>query len=98
MHRWEKGTLGPDIAGPKHQQKETMYTPIVGSGMLASTGVAAATQNLWIALAAVVIGGAAIAVSRFGPRIALDPIRQESGGYRIRLTKNGQPWSRKRHH
>ena len=75
-----------------------MYTPIAGSGALAFTGVAIATQDLWLALGAIVVGGAAVAANRFGPRIALDPIRQEGGGYRIQLTKNGQPWRRKRRH
>ena len=76
-----------------------MYTPpIASSGTLALTGVGIATQDLWLALGAIVVGGAVVAANRFGPRIALDPIRRETGGYRIQLTKNGQPWRRKRRH
>jgi hypothetical protein len=71
-----------------------MYKPIAAGGTLALTGSALALQLSWLALALFVLGGVAMTLHRFGPRIAIEPIWQEGGKYRFRLTKNGQPWRR----
>jgi hypothetical protein len=68
-------------------------------GTLAMTGLAYSAYGWgWGVMALLVVGGAAVTVSKMAPRISMDPIR-ENGKYRLRLTKNGQPWrQRKRRH
>jgi hypothetical protein len=70
-----------------------MYKPIASGGLLAMTGVGGYFLSWgWYAVGAVVIGGALVTINKFGPRLAIEPIRQESGKYRFNLTKNGQTW------
>lgn len=69
-----------------------MYQKITG-GALASTGVAIVDQ-VWFAIGLLVIGGTLLTLTRFGPRLAVEPVHIRRS-YRWRLTVNGRP-SRRR--
>lgn len=69
------------------------------SGMLPKTGasmtIGGATLSalglVWVGIAFAVVGGALVTVSKFGPRIAVEPIPVGVRGSRLRLTYNGRP-------
>jgi hypothetical protein len=48
---------------------------------------------MWLGVALAVIGGALITVSKFGPRVAVEPLPVGVRGSRFRLTCNGEPVS-----
>jgi hypothetical protein len=77
----------------------TIPSKPVGGGIaattLAYTGFAA-QQFIWWAIAAVVVGGTLIGLSKLRKhRIALEPVKNAKGRYRLRLTRDGRPITRK---
>jgi hypothetical protein len=70
--------------------------PVTGAG-LAFGGVAMSVLNMaWLGVAIAVIGGALITLSKFGPRIAVEPVPVGVRGSRLRVTCNGRPISWRR--
>jgi uncharacterized protein (DUF58 family) len=73
------------------------------SGMLAKTGagltlggVTLSVLNLfWLGIALAVIGGALLTLTKFGPRIAIEPVPVGVRDSRFRLTYNGRPVRRR---
>ena len=71
------------------------------SGMLPKTGVGitlagvtlSALNLIWLGVALAVIGGTLITLTKFGPRLALEPVPVGVRGSRFRLTLNGRPVS-----
>ena len=93
----EVGIHIPSLADPLHRndlRKVTMYTgmlPKTGAGLTVA-GIAMSTLNLvWVGIAAMVIGGTIVTLSKFGPRIAFEPMPVGVRGSRFRLTYNGRP-------
>lgn len=68
------------------------------SGVLAKTGagltvggVTLSVLNLtWIGIALAVLGGTLITLTKFGPRIAVEPVPVGVRGSKFRLTVNGR--------
>ncbi|GLW30055.1 hypothetical protein Areg01_29950 [Actinoplanes regularis] len=68
-------------------------------GMLPKTGISLTMAGMtlsvlnviWVGVALAVIGGMLITLSKFGPRIALEPLPVGVRGSRFRLTVNGEP-------
>lgn len=72
--------------------------PKTGAGLTVG-GVALSTLNLvWLGVAIAVLGGTLITLSKFGPRIAVEPVPVGVRASRFRLTINGRPvsWRRQR--
>jgi hypothetical protein len=72
--------------------------PVTGAG-LAIGGVLVSVMNMvWLGIAVAVIGGMLITLSKFGPRVAIEPVAVGVRGSRFRLTVNGRPvsWPRSR--
>lgn len=70
--------------------------PLTGAG-LAFGGILVSVMNVvWLGIALAVIGGALITLSKFGPRVAIEPIPVGVRGSRFRLTVNGRPITRPR--
>lgn len=71
-----------------------MYTgmlPKTGLGLTLG-GVTMSVLNLvWLGIALAVIGGALLTLTKFGPRIAVEPVPVGVRGSRFRLTCNGRP-------
>jgi len=73
-------------------------------GMLPKTGIGLAAGGMtlsllnlvWIGIAIAVVGGALITLSKFGPRIAVEPVPIGVSGSRFRLTVNGEQLSLRR--
>ena len=72
--------------------------PKTGAGLTIG-GVALSALNLaWLGIAIAVIGGTLITLSKFGPRVAMEPVPVGVKASRFRLTINGRPvgiWSRR---
>ena len=67
--------------------------PRTGTG-LALGGVTLGVLDLvWLGIAVAVIGGMLITLSKFGPRLAVEPVPVGVRGSRFRLTLNGHPVS-----
>ncbi|MEU4162650.1 hypothetical protein [Actinoplanes sp. NPDC026670] len=67
--------------------------PVTGAG-LAFGGILVSVMNVvWLGIALAVIGGMLITLSKFGPRVAVEPIPVGLRGSRFRLTVNGRPLS-----
>lgn len=65
--------------------------PKTGTGLTVA-GIAFSTLNLvWLGVALAVLGGTLITLSKFGPRLALEPVPVGVRGSRFRLTYNGRP-------
>jgi hypothetical protein len=66
---------------------------------LAATGVPIAVLH-WamLGMALVVLGGIAMIAARLAPRMALDPIQDAGGNYRLAFTVNGKPVRRRAQH
>ena len=60
---------------------------ITGVGFAA----AAATGLSWLLAVAVVLGVLAM-IGRYVTRIAIEPLQDRTGRYRLYLTRNGHPW------
>lgn len=70
--------------------------PKTGAGLTVG-GVALSTLNLvWLGVAIAVLGGTLITLSKFGPRIAVEPVPVGVRASRFRLTINGRPVSLRR--
>ncbi|GIF43508.1 hypothetical protein [Actinoplanes xinjiangensis] len=72
--------------------------PVTGAG-LAIGGIVVTLMNMvWLGIAVVVIGGMLITLSKFGPRVAIEPMAVGVHSSRFRLTVNGRPvsWPRSR--
>ena len=65
--------------------------PKTGAGLTVA-GVTLSTLNLiWLGVGLAVIGGTLVTLTKFGPRIAIEPIPVGVRGSRFRLTVNGRP-------
>jgi hypothetical protein len=63
---------------------------------LAATGVPlAVTHWAMLGMALIVFGGVLMIGARLAPRVAVDPVQDASGSYRLRLTLNGKPLGRR---
>ncbi len=73
------------------------YTPpTIKTAVLPATGVTAAMSHmLWLAVVLFILGGMLVALSKVGPRLAIEPVRTANGKRRFRLTKNGRPVTRR---
>jgi hypothetical protein len=70
--------------------------PKTGAGLTVG-GVALSTLNLmWLGVAIAVLGGTLITLSKFAPRIAVEPVPVGVRGSRFRLTYNGHPLTLRR--
>lgn len=70
--------------------------PKTGAGLTVG-GVALSILNLvWLGVAIAVLGGTLITLSKFGPRIAVEPVPVGVRASRFRLTINGRPVSLRR--
>jgi hypothetical protein len=73
--------------------------PKTGAGLTVG-GVALSVLNMmWVGVAVAVLGGLLVTVSKFGPRLAVEPLPVGVRGSRFRLTVNGKPlrFARARH-
>jgi hypothetical protein len=71
-----------------------MYTamlPRTGVGLTVGGLGLSALNLLWAGIALAVIGGALITLTKFGPRLAVEPIPVGVRGSRFWLTVNGRP-------
>jgi hypothetical protein len=67
------------------------FLPKTGAGLTVG-GLALSTLNLlWIGVAVAVLGGALVTLSKFGPRVAVEPVPVGLRGSRFRVTVNGRP-------
>jgi hypothetical protein len=65
--------------------------PVTGAGLTVG-GIAMSFLNLvWLGIAVAVIGGMLITLSKFGPRVAFEPVPVGVSGSKFRLTVNGRP-------
>ncbi|GGK89402.1 hypothetical protein [Mangrovihabitans endophyticus] len=69
--------------------------PKTGAGLTVGGVTLAAMNMLWVGIAIAVLGGALITVSKFGPRLAVDPAPVGTRGTRWQLTWNGRPLRRR---
>ncbi|MFF5084501.1 hypothetical protein ACFY36_46300 [Actinoplanes sp. NPDC000266] len=70
--------------------------PKTGAGF-AVGGLTLSVMNLvWLGIAVAVVGGLLITLSKFAPRVAIEPIPIGVRGSRFRLTVNGEPLRRRR--
>ncbi|MFI1993089.1 hypothetical protein [Actinoplanes sp. NPDC020271] len=65
--------------------------PKTGIGLTVGGVTLSVLNVVWVGVAIAVIGGALITLSKFGPRIAFEPIPVGINGSRFRLTINGEP-------
>jgi hypothetical protein len=71
--------------------------PKTGIGMTLGGMTLSLLNLVWLGVAIAVLGGVLITLSKFGPRIAVEPVPVGVGGSRFRLTFNGEPvrWPRR---
>jgi hypothetical protein len=71
-----------------------MYTNALaktGAGITAG-GVTLSVLNLmWLGISLAVVGGLLITLTKFGPRVAVEPVPVGVRGSKFRLTFNGRP-------
>ena len=65
--------------------------PKTGIGLTLGGVTMSVLNLLWLGIALAVLGGALITLTKFGPRIALEPVPVGVRGSRFRLTFNGRP-------
>jgi hypothetical protein len=65
--------------------------PVTGMGVMSIGGIAIGVMNIvWFGIAIVVLGGALITLSKFGPRFAFEPKQYGVNGQRWAFTRNGR--------
>lgn len=64
--------------------------PKTGIGLTAGGMTLSLLNLVWVGIAIAVVGGALITLSKFGPRIAIEPVPVGVSGSRFRLTVNGE--------
>jgi hypothetical protein len=65
--------------------------PKTGMGLTVGGMTLSVLNLVWVGVAIAVIGGALITLSKFGPRIAFEPLPVGMRDSRFRLTVNGEP-------
>jgi len=65
--------------------------PKTGIGLTLGGVTMSVLNLLWLGIALAVLGGALITLTKFGPRIAVEPVPVGVRGSRFRLTFNGRP-------
>jgi len=70
--------------------------PKTGLGLTVGGVTLGVLNVVWLGVAVAVVGGALITLSKFGPRVAVEPVPVGVSGSRFRLTVNGRPLSRRR--
>jgi hypothetical protein len=71
-----------------------MYTNALaktGAGITVGGVTLSVLNLLWVGIAMAVVGGLLITLTKFGPRIALEPVPVGVRGSKFRLTVNGRP-------
>ena len=69
--------------------------PKTGIGLTIGGLAMSALNLIWLGIALAVIGGALLTLTKFGPRVAVEPVPVGVRGSRFRVTFNGRPmWSR----
>ena len=70
--------------------------PKTGAGLTVG-GVTLSVLNLvWLGVALAIIGGTLVTLSKFGPRVAVEPVPVGVRASRFRLTVNGRAVGRRR--
>ena len=71
------------------------HAPVIVTAGLSATGISAGMVHaIWLAVVVLIIAGSLTTLSKLGPRLALEPVKQPDGRYRARLTRNGRPIGR----
>jgi hypothetical protein len=65
--------------------------PKTGIGLTLGGMTMTALNLIWLGIALAVIGGALLTLTKFGPRVAVEPVPVGVRGSRFRLTFNGRP-------
>ncbi|WP_305783094.1 hypothetical protein [Symbioplanes lichenis] len=70
--------------------------PRTGIGLTLGGVTMTALNLVWLGIAAAVIGGTLITLSKLAPRVAVEPVPVGVRGSRFRVTWNGRPVTRRR--
>lgn len=66
-------------------------TPVILTAGLGATGISAGLVHaVWLTVVGLILLGTVVTLSKLGPRLAVEPVRQTDGRYRMRLTRNGR--------
>jgi hypothetical protein len=65
--------------------------PKTGAGLTVGGVALSVLDVMWVGVAVAVLGGLLVTVSKFGPRLAVEPMPVGVRGSRFRFTVNGKP-------